>query len=281
MPERRAASHKGDYGHVLIVAGSRGKSGAAVLAARACLRSGAGLVTVAAPASVQSIIAAGVPEAMTEPLPETATGTLARSAADRILALLRSRHVLAAGPGIGTDPVTSEVVRTIVRDAGRPMVLDADALNILSSIGRATIGSPAVLTPHPGEAAKLLGITVARVQGDRLGAARTVASDRSCTVILKGYRTLVASADGSVRVNSTGNPGMSTGGSGDALTGIAAAWLAQGLSPFDSASLATYAHGLAGDLAAEALGEIALTAGDIISHLPPAYLSMAPGQRRA
>jgi NAD(P)H-hydrate epimerase len=259
---------------VLAVAGSRGKSGAAVLLARACLRSGAGLVTVAAPASAQPIIAAAVPEAMTVPLPESGLGTISRAAIPVLDRLLGECDVLALGPGIGTDPETSEVVRTLVGACRKPMVLDADALNILAGPAavRPRIAAPAIVTPHPGEAARLLGLKTSDVQIDRPAAARRLARELGCCAVLKGFRTLTATPQGIVHVNSTGNPGMATGGTGDALTGVAAAWLAQGLGPAVAATLAVFVHGHAGDLAAFDLGEISMTAGDLIERLPAAYL---------
>jgi NAD(P)H-hydrate epimerase len=276
LAPRARSSHKGDYGHVLVVSGSREKCGAAVLLARACLRSGAGLVTVAAPASAQPIIAACVPEAMTVPLPEIATGTLASAALPILERLIERRDVLAIGPGLGTEAETAEIVRALAAACRKPIVLDADALNILAdpSAPRPRIAAAAIVTPHPGEAARLLGSTAAEVQADRPAAARRLARDLGCCTILKGFRTLTATPEGIVHVNSTGNPGMATGGSGDALTGVAAAWLAQGLPPFDAATLAVFVHGLAGDRGALELGEISLTAGDLVERLPAAYLSL-------
>jgi NAD(P)H-hydrate epimerase len=271
LPERKPIAHKGDFGHALIVAGSRGKSGAAILMARACLRSGAGLVTVACPASVQHIIATAVPEAMTEPLPETADGAIARGAVPRVLALLKDRDVLATGPGIGTEPETREVVLGIARGAQKPMVLDADALNILAGGGLADISGQAVITPHPGEAGRLLRRGTKEIQADRLAAVRELAEASGCVSVLKGYRSLVAEPGGRVHVNESGNPGMATGGSGDVLTGIVVAWLAQGLTPANAALLSVFAHGRAGDISAGELGEISLMAGDIINGLPRAY----------
>ncbi|HZE88034.1 MAG TPA: NAD(P)H-hydrate dehydratase, partial [Verrucomicrobiae bacterium] len=281
IPRRARAAHKGDFGHVLVVAGSRGKSGAAVLLARACLRSGAGLVTVASPASAQPTIAAAVPEAMTAPLPETPSGALAGAALPPLLKLLEDRDVLAAGPGLGMEDETADTVRALVAACRRPMVLDADALNALAVRGtRPALEAPAVATPHPGEAARLLGVTSATVSAERLSAARQLARDLGAAVVLKGWRTLTASPEGMVRVNSSGNPGMATGGSGDALTGVVAAWLAQGLKPATAAALSVFVHGLAGDLAAAQLGELSTIAGDIVDHLPAAY-RLLEAQRRS
>jgi NAD(P)H-hydrate epimerase len=275
LPSRHPEAHKGRFGHVLILAGSRGKSGAAVLMARACLRSGAGLVTVAAPPSAQPLIAAGVPEAMTESLPETADGALAQKALKRVRRLLEDRDVLAAGPGLGTGRETAEVVGALASDGTRPMILDADALNIIAA-GDGRLGDPAtvVLTPHPGEAARLLGIGTRDVQADRPASARHIASGRGCTVLLKGFRSLTADPSGTVRVNPTGNSGMATGGTGDVLAGIVAAWLGQGLAPPDAAALSAHIHGLAGDLAAGESSGISLVAGDLIDHLPRAYRAL-------
>jgi NAD(P)H-hydrate epimerase len=284
IPRRDPDSHKGDYGHVLIVAGSRGKSGAAVLMARGCLRSGAGLVTVAAPASAQPVIAAGFAEAMTETLPETEAGAIAPSALPKLRELLSARDVLAAGPGLGTDPGTSEAVRELVAGCSKPMILDADALNILaaargqSSMGPGGswfgIGASAVLTPHPGEASRLIGVSTKEIQSDRLGGARRLAKESGAVVLLKGYRSLATDPRGTVFVNPTGNPGMATGGTGDVLSGVVAAWLAQGLGPLEAAALSAWVHGAAGDTAARELGMISMTAGDLVERLPAAYLAL-------
>jgi hydroxyethylthiazole kinase-like uncharacterized protein yjeF len=273
IPARDPESHKGRYGHLLILAGSRGKSGAAVLMARAALRSGVGLVTVATTASAQPMVAVGVPEAMSEPLPETADGFLSREAVSAVRRLAGERDVLAAGPGLGTDPETAEVILAVAGSVDRPMILDADALNILAGSGARAprLGSRAVLTPHPGEAARLLRCRAAEVQAARLESARRLAREWNACCLLKGHRSLVADPGGTVRVNPTGNAGMATGGSGDVLSGIVGAWLAQGLPPADAAALAAHVHGLAGDLAAGEQGEISLTASDLIEALPRAY----------
>jgi NAD(P)H-hydrate epimerase len=281
LPSRDATSHKGDYGHVLILAGSRGKSGAAVLMARAALRSGAGLVTVATPASAQPLVATGAPEAMTEPLPETPEGVLARGALERVRALIGERDVLAAGPGLGTGEGTDEVIASIVSSSKKPMILDADALNVLAARSADAVKLPegSVLTPHPGEAGRLLKLPAGKVQEDRLEAARRLAREWGACALLKGHRTLVADPSGLLHVNPTGNAGMATGGSGDVLSGIVAAWLAQGLRPLDAATLSAHAHGLAGDLAARDVGQIGLTAGDIIESLPSAYAALQDAAR--
>ncbi len=282
LPRRHPESHKGDYGHVLVLAGSRGRGGAAILMARACIRSGAGLVTVASPASAQPIIAPCLPEAMTEPLAETAEGALAPEALGTVRRLLDSRDVLAAGPGLGTGSGAATIVMELAAEGSRPMVLDADALNILAAGGSKVPGGNrrVIVTPHPGEAGRLLACTAADVQRDRLGSARRLAASLHVTVLLKGYRSVTASPDGLVRVNPTGNAGMATAGSGDVLAGIAAAWLAQGLEAADAAALSAFVHGSAGDRAAEASGEISLTAGDIVEALPRAYLALGAAASR-
>lgn len=265
---RRADSHKGTYGRVLIVAGSRGRTGAAVLAARAALRSGAGLVTVAVPASCLPIVAAGGAEFMTMPLPETADGTIA---AEGLTAVLSFRaDIIAAGPGLGGGTAVAQFMHGLVERSGVPLVLDADALNAF--IDRADLlagreDAPIVITPHPGEMARLLGSSVERVQRDRLGVALEFARSQRVHVVLKGHRTIVADPSGSAAVNMTGNPGMATAGSGDVLTGMLAGWYGQLRDAHKAARLAVYLHGAAGDLAQADRGQSALIAGDLIAHL--------------
>jgi ADP-dependent NAD(P)H-hydrate dehydratase / NAD(P)H-hydrate epimerase len=282
LPSRPADSHKGTYGHLLVIAGSRGKSGAAVLVARAALRAGVGLVTVGAPASVQTAIAVQQAEVMTEALPERA-GALARRAALRVLKHLASRQALAIGPGLGTSSETRAAVQAILRGRPCPAVLDADGLNahaggrLLSKLrGKA----PLVITPHPGEAGRLLGADTAAVQGDRIGAARDLAREAEAVAVLKGRRTVVATPDGRASVVSTGNPGMATGGTGDALTGVVGAFLARGLAAFDAARLAAYLHGDAGDRAASARGTDGMIAQDLIDELPGAIRRIRDGWGR-
>ena len=272
LPLRPADAHKGSYGHLLVVAGSVGRTGAAVLACRGALRAGTGLVTCATPASQQPVVAAQVPEPMTEPLPETAAQTISAKAVERIAELLTRMNAMALGPGVGLDPDTQAAVQTLVRGAERPMVVDADALTALS--GRLGLcreaPAPRLLTPHPGEAARLLGCSILEVQADRIGSARRLAADSGAVVALKGARTVVADPDGWVTINTTGNPGMATGGTGDVLTGIAGGLLAQGVEPVAALRVAVYLHGLAGDLAAATHGEAGLIAGDVVDALPAA-----------
>ncbi len=275
VPARHADTHKGTYGHVLVVAGSRGKTGAAGLAATGALRSGAGLVTVATPASIVPVVAALGAEFMTLPLAETPDGVLAAAAADE--ALSAPHDVMAVGPGIGTGPDAAAFVEHLLRRAAGPLVLDADAISVLAGRTEALAGTaerPVVVTPHPGELARLTGQSAEEIQRDRIGAAGAVAQRHGVYVVLKGHRTVLAAPDGRIAINTTGNPGMATGGSGDVLTGMVAAWLAQLRDPWAACRLAVYLHGAAGDLAAAAHGEAGLIAGDIAASLGPALLDL-------
>jgi NAD(P)H-hydrate epimerase len=272
---RAADSHKGDYGRILVVAGSRGLTGSASLCARAALRSGAGLVTVATPASSAPIVAALGAEYMTLPLDEAPDGTVAASALDRLLAF--KADVIALGPGLGRSASAAAVVHGLVERSSVPLVLDADALIAFAGTAdrlASREGVDVVITPHPGEMAALTGQSIDEVQANRLDVARTFASAHRVHVILKGHRTLVASPDETVAINTTGNPGMATAGAGDVLTGMVTAWLAQRHDAEDAARLAVYLHGLAGDLAAVERGEVALVAGDLIDRLGAAVLDL-------
>ncbi|MCL6481053.1 MAG: NAD(P)H-hydrate dehydratase [Firmicutes bacterium] len=284
---RRRDTHKGDYGHVLIFAGSRGKTGAAVLAARGALRAGAGLVTVATPAPVLPIVAAGQAELMTEPMAATDAETIAASNVDygRLQQLLETKTVVALGPGLGTHLETQQFVRTVTAECALPLILDADGLNAF--VGRADElrqrRAPLALTPHPGEMARLLGCTTREVRSRRLELAQQAAARWNACVVLKGYRTILATPDGRVFFNSTGNPGMATGGTGDVLTGVLAALTAQ----FGTAdwarvlALGVYLHGLAGDLAAARTGETSLLASDLVDALPAAFARLQEELRAA
>lgn len=268
-------SHKGDYGRVLIVSGSRGKTGAAFLASMAALRSGAGLVTVAAPASAVPIIASLGAEFMTEPLEETPEGTIAFDALDRVLDL--GADVIAVGPGLGRVPSTAAFVQGLIERSGVPLVIDADALHAFSGEADRLVGRDGVdliITPHPGEMARLVGLSIDDVQQHRLEVAREFAGSHRLTVVLKGHRTLVATQDGKAFINLTGNAGMATAGSGDVLTGMIAAWFGQLLDAEAACKLAVYLHGLAGDLAEADDGEVALIAGDLIDRLGEAVLDL-------
>lgn len=282
LPRRPRHAHKGDFGHLLIVAGSRGKSGAAVLAARAALRGGAGLVTAAVPAPSLAAVASQQAEIMTAPLPAGRDGSLLASSATTATRLLAGRDGLAIGPGLGTASGTRAAVLSIVRARAAPAVVDADGLNAFARGGRALAAleaerTPLVLTPHPGEAARLLGLSVDAVQRDRLGAARRLASATGAIVVLKGHRTLVAEPSGRVAFNASGNPGMATAGTGDVLTGLLGALLARGLPAGEAARLAVFVHGDAGDRAAHRVGEEGLVAGDLLDALPEAMSARVLG----
>lgn len=276
---RHREAHKGDYGRVLIVAGSVGKTGAAAMAAKAALRAGAGLVTVATAKSALPIVASLGMEFMTEPLPETDAGSVSLRALDygRMEKLLEDKTVLALGPGLGVVPETAEFIRTVVNESKIPTVLDADGLNAfagrMKSFGAGRASPPdVVLTPHPGEMARLLELTASEVQRSRVEVARKFALHYKATLVLKGYRTLVAAPSGQVAVNPTGNPGMATGGTGDVLTGMIAGILAEyPARPIaEVVAGAVYLHGLAGDFAAREFGEASMIAGDLLEALPKA-----------
>jgi hydroxyethylthiazole kinase-like uncharacterized protein yjeF len=274
-------SHKGDYGRVLIVAGSRGRTGAAHLSGLAALRSGAGLVTIATPSSSQPIVAVLAPEYMTEALDETADGTLAFEALDRLLDF--DADVVAVGPGLGRSPSTAALVHGLVERSGVPLVLDADALQAFAGdtdrlMGRDDVD--VIITPHPGEMARLTGLSVQEVQAHRLDVAREFATAHHLYVVLKGHRTVVATPDGKAFINLTGNPGMATGGTGDVLTGMIAAWFGQLLDAESACKLAVYLHGLAGDLAEADEGEVAMVAGDLIARLGDAVLELTARRKK-
>jgi ADP-dependent NAD(P)H-hydrate dehydratase / NAD(P)H-hydrate epimerase len=275
VPSRAADSHKGDFGRVLVIAGSVGRTGAAHLSALGALRSGAGLVTIATPRSCVPVIAAMAPEYMTEGLDETASGTIDYSAIDRILDL--KSDVIAVGPGLGQAPGTSAFVHALVERAGVPLVLDADALNAFVGEPERLMGRDGVdviITPHPGEMARLLNTSIESVQSDRLKHARAFAAAHKVHVVLKGHRTVIAGPDGRTFVNLTGNAGMATGGTGDLLTGMLAAWFAQLLDAEAACKLAVYLHGTAGDLAEADEGDVALIATDIAARLGDAVLEL-------
>ncbi len=276
LAPRPRDSNKGMFGHVLIIGGSFGKSGAAGMAGMAALRAGAGLSTVATPARVLSSVASFAAELMTEPLAETAAGSIAMAAAEsgRFLDLTKPMTVVAIGPGIGRDPETVQFVQEAVRQTKVPLVLDADGLNAFEGQTNLLDGRrrPLVLTPHPGEMARLAGISIKAVQSDRLNVARRFARDHHLVLVLKGDRTIIAFPDGSAWVNPTGNPGMATGGTGDILTGMTAGVIAQMPNDYARAAIAAvYLHGLAGDVAAERMGEHSLVATDLLNGLPEAF----------
>jgi NAD(P)H-hydrate epimerase len=284
---RAAAANKGNFGHVLIIAGSMGKTGAAAMAARAALRAGAGLVTVATPKSALPIIATLGVEFMTEALPETEDGAISLRALEGGLLdkLVARKTVLAVGPGIGANPETAELVRTVVNKYPLPLVLDADGLNAfdghMDSFRKdLRPAGTTVFTPHPGEMARLTGKPIAEIQAQRVAVARNFAQRFGVVLVLKGFRTLIAFPDGQVWVNPTGNPGMAKGGTGDVLTGLMAGLLAQfPTHPVgEVATAAVYLHGLAGDLAAGELGQHSMLAGDLLEKIPAAYKELTIGE---
>jgi NAD(P)H-hydrate epimerase len=274
---RPAASNKGSFGHVLVLGGSTGKAGAAAMAGMAALRAGAGLSTVATAKSVLATVAGFHAELMTEPLEETEAGSIALASLQkgRLDVLVKAKTVLAVGPGISRHPETAEFVRSVVKKYKVPIVLDADGLNAFE--GRAAELKSAragtlVITPHPGEMARLAGSTIPAVQHDRLNVARTFAREHGLIVVLKGHRTLMAQPDGTVWVNTTGNPGMATGGTGDILTGMVAGLTAQNPDRIAEAVIAAvHLHGLAGDVARESMGEHSMVATDLLKALPEAF----------
>ena len=259
---------------MLVIGGSVGKAGSVAMAGMAALRSGAGLSTVATPKSVLATVAGFHPEVMTEPLDETDAGTISTRAGERMDGLIKGMTVLAVGPGISRNPETSDFVRSLVVKSKTPLVLDADGLNAFE--GRASElngkGRSLVITPHPGEMARLAGSTVVAVQRDRINVARTFAREHELIVVLKGHRTLIAQPDGTIWVNTTGNPGMATGGTGDILTGMVAGLIAQNPQRIVEAVIAAvHLHGLAGDVARKSMGEHSLVATDLVKALPEAF----------
>lgn len=279
---RAPGSHKGTYGHVLVLAGSVGKSGAAVLAGAAALRSGAGLVTVATPAPALPLVVARAPaEVMTAALPASPEGGFTRAAVEPALALSAARSAVVLGPGIGTDPEAAAFVQEFAPRCPVPLILDAGGISGLAAGGAAGRGVlrerrvATVLTPHPGEMGQLMGRRAADVQAQRLEVARAAAAATGAHVVLKGQRTLVADPDGRTAVNPTGNPGMASAGTGDVLAGVVGALLARGCPAWTAALAAVFVHGASGDRAAERLGQEALTAGDLLGALPEVLRTLA------
>ncbi|MHB9094043.1 MAG: NAD(P)H-hydrate dehydratase [Eubacteriales bacterium] len=272
MPARRPDGHKGTYGRVLVVGGSEGLSGAVAMASSAALKAGAGLVTLAVPASLHDLMEVKLTEVMTKPLPETEGVSISVNALPAVQDLLDSADVLALGPGMSTNTETVEFVRQLVAGLSKPAVIDADGLNALVGAEELTgkCQAPLILTPHPGEMARLMGIKTQEVQNNRIEIALESSKKWNAVVVLKGAHTVVSSPDGSLYVNPTGNPGMASGGTGDVLTGIIAGLLGQGLAPLEAAVAGVYFHGLAGDLAALEKGMLSLVAGDLLDFLPQA-----------
>ncbi|MFO7153050.1 MAG: NAD(P)H-hydrate dehydratase [Bacillota bacterium] len=274
-------AHKGDMGRVFILAGSRGMTGAAALSGLGAARCGAGLVTLGVPESLNDILEVKVTEVMTLPLPDTGEGTLSEKALEPALEFARRCDAVVLGPGLSRHRETEKFVRSFVAECERPMVIDADGINNLSGAPEILkdARAPVVLTPHPGEMARLLSTTPREVQQNRWDAVRRAGDTFGCTVVLKGARTLIYSPGNPVYVNPTGNPGMATGGSGDVLAGMIGALLGRGLDALEASAAAVYLHGLAGDAAAEKKGEIPLVAGDIVENIPEAFKRLQEGER--
>ena len=273
---RPPAANKGSFGHVLVIGGSVGKAGAAAMAGMAALRAGAGLATVGTPKSVLPTVAGFHPELMTEALEETEAGTISKRALayGHLDALAKGKTVLAIGPGISRQAETADVVRTVVKKFSTPTILDADGLNAFEARAAELDGQgrTLILTPHPGEMARLTSLTIPAIQHDRLNIARNFSKEHHLILVLKGHRTLVAAPDGTLWVNTTGNPGMATGGTGDILTGMTAGLVAQHAEdPLHAVIAAVYLHGLAGDVARESQGEHSLVATDLLKALPEAF----------
>lgn len=270
LPARPRDAHKGNAGRLFLLAGSEGLSGAAALCAMGALRSGAGLVTLGIPKRLHDSMAKKLTEAMLKTLPETEQGSLSLSALPLILKAVEQNDVIAIGPGLSQQPDTQELIRQLILKISRPMVIDADGLNALSGhldvLGQHRAAT--VITPHPGEMSRLTGLTVDSIQKRRETVAKEFSREHRVVVVLKGSGTVVANVSGECYVNSTGNPGMATGGCGDVLTGMIAALIGQGLALFDAARLGVYLHGLSGDLAAAKRGEIGLIASDLTDTIP-------------
>lgn len=282
LPLRSPTTHKGNTGHLLVLAGSPGKTGAAAMAATAAMRAGAGLVTLGIPRSLNPIVETLVTEAMTVGLPETAGGTLDASALDRIRPLMQDKRCLAMGPGLGTDPATGELMRRLLAAATLPMVVDADGLNLIATdLSMLPDGKPPmVLTPHPGEMARLCGASTSDIQADRVGHARAFATRHGVHLVLKGAATVVAQPDGSVFVNPTGNPGMAAGGMGDVLTGLIAGLIAQGVEVGTAALAGVYLHGAAADRMVRRKAAVGFLAGEVMHTLPEAIDDLRTGNHR-
>ncbi|MCP4643394.1 MAG: NAD(P)H-hydrate dehydratase, partial [bacterium] len=278
LPARPSGGHKGTFGHVFIIAGSLGFTGAAKLAAMAANRSGVGLVTVGAPRPLMDVVGASLLEAMSFPLAATDSESIDVSAVNAALEFAASRQAVVLGPGMSQDPRTREFVQAFVEQCPAPLLVDADGLNAVSAdcgvLDRAN--APLVVTPHPGEMARLRGVSVADVQSDREACASGFAEEHGCVTVLKGAGTVVAAPGGVCYTNPTGNSGMATGGTGDVSSGLIGGLMAQGTSPLDAALVGTYLHGLAGDIAARTQTRRGMVAGDVIESIPAAWRTIDP-----
>ena len=291
LPERSRYCHKGTFGHVLIIAGSRGKTGAALMAARACLRAGAGLVTIGIPESLVNVFQSRVTEEMILPLPDAGDGTLSEKASQEIIGFLNtSADLLAIGPGIGVTADTEKIIRTLIEHSPSPLVIDADGINSMRGdqgiMKKAK--APVILTPHPGELARLLnnqkrtenhdaacGLSLLdEIEKDRITVAMLYAKETKTYLVLKGVPTVIATPDGQAFLNTTGNPGMATAGTGDVLTGMIAGFLSQVRIPLNACILGVFMHGLAGDIAAFRKSEYAMIASDMINAIPEAFRTL-------
>lgn len=272
IPLKPLYSHKGTYGHVLVIAGSVGKTGAALMCAKSTLRTGSGLVTMAVPSSLKEVFQSRILEEMILPLPCN-TQTLSKDAIKKIDEFINEKaDVLAFGPGVGVNNDTEEILKFLLTHCHVPIVIDADGITLLSYIKDLLKNAKAktVITPHPGELSRLIGVPVREIENNRIDIAQNVAKELNTIVVLKGVPTIISEPEGTTFINTTGNPGMATGGTGDVLTGIIASLIGQNLSPFYSSVLGVYIHGLSGDLAAKYRGNHGLIAGDLIDNLPQA-----------
>jgi hydroxyethylthiazole kinase-like uncharacterized protein yjeF len=265
-------AHKGTFGRVFIIAGSAGMTGAAALSGMASVKSGAGLVTIGVPESLNDILEVKLTEAMTMPLAETPNRCISIAALNKALAFANKCDVVVLGPGLSNEGETQQFVRHFIKSCEVPMIIDADGLNALEECPKILneAQSPVIITPHPGEMARLCSTTLPKIQEDRVAAVKTAAKEFNCIAVLKGAGTLIADSEGKMWINPTGNAGMATGGSGDVLSGMIGAFVARGMKPYEAAAAGVYIHGLTGDLAAEEQGEICLAAQDLIDYLPKA-----------
>lgn len=280
IPERGLASHKGTFGHLLALAGSLGKGGAAVLCGLGAVRSGAGLVTIAAPKMLNGVVQSGLPEAMTEPL-AFSQQYLSDTDYEQVLAASHGKGAVAVGPGLGTAEETGQMVRKLYRELRQPMVVDADGLNLLAGDVAVLAAGPRILTPHPGEMSRLSGLSILEIQGNRRSLAADFAKRHGVYLVLKGASTVVAAPDGRLAVNPTGNPGMAAGGMGDVLTGLIGGLLAQGVSPWEAACLGVYIHGLAADRIVRAGRSFGFLASELAAEIPAAFQEVLESGRTA
>jgi NAD(P)H-hydrate epimerase len=277
-PERPRTAHKGDSGRVFVLAGSAGMTGAAALCCEGALRAGAGLVTLGIPASLSDVMEVKLTEAMTLPLPDTESRGHSPASLAKVREKLEAGGALAAGPGFGRDPKSGELLRALLAECPVPAVVDADGLFLLSPADERTFPANCVITPHPGEMARLLGTDAAAVQSNSLEVVKNAARRFGCVTVLKGPSTLVAHPDGRLAVNSSGSPALATGGTGDVLTGMIAACLARGLEPYEAAVAAVFLHGVAGEVAQERFGAPGAVAGDVVAAIPEALRRLRAGE---